>query len=197
MKCCTTWLGTFQSKFGECPPFFQFSPKVTICFKVIYFLTTRSHWVQLSNWSIYAIVHSYISSSLSFLVTQEFPVIVDSYWFNHMYNTMVSSSPRPIVTRLDNNTFPTGLSWLAPRENFITSLLDDVLKMWSQRTLQWGWRVFLLIERNILLESFRHCSINVRLWFHFRWRRKPSLRQKERPLSQRGHFPSRVYSRTT
>lgn len=69
--------------------------------------------------------------------------------------------------------------------------------MWSQRTLQWGWRVFLLIERNILLESFRHCSINVRLWFHFRWRRKPSLRQKERPLSQRGHFPSRVYSRTT
>ena len=30
-------------KFGECPPFLQFSPKVTICFKVIYFLTTRSH----------------------------------------------------------------------------------------------------------------------------------------------------------
>ena len=102
-------LHNYCGVFGECPPFLQFSPKVTICFKVIYFLTTRSHWVQLSNCSIYAIVHSYISSSLSFLVTQEFPVIVDSYWFNHMYNTMVSSSPRPIVTRLDNNTFPTRL----------------------------------------------------------------------------------------
>ena len=29
-----------------------------------------------------------------------------------MYNTMVSSSPRPIVTRLDNNTFPTLWSFI-------------------------------------------------------------------------------------
>ena len=36
-------VGSWRSRFGECPPFLQFSPKVTICFKVIYFLTTRSH----------------------------------------------------------------------------------------------------------------------------------------------------------
>ena len=43
---------------------------------------------------------------ISALVTQEFPVIVDSYLlFN--YCTFVSRSPRPKVTRLDNNKFPT------------------------------------------------------------------------------------------
>ena len=72
------------------------------------------------------------------MITQEIPIIVDSYLLVN-YSTFMSRSPRPIVMQLDNNTFPdndTGsqytevtekidLNTVAPRYN------EQHLKAWQ------------------------------------------------------------------
>ena len=72
--------------------------------KVIY---SRSHYPITSSTTFnYVILSDYILISALVLVTQEIPIIVDSYLLVN-YSTFMSRSPRPIVTQLDNNTFPT------------------------------------------------------------------------------------------
>ena len=72
--------------------------------KVIY---SRSHYPITSSTTFnYVIFSDSILISALVLVTQEIPIIVDSYLLIN-YSTFMSRSPRPIVTQLDNNTFPT------------------------------------------------------------------------------------------
>ena len=72
--------------------------------KVIY---SRSHYPITSSTTFnYVILSDYTLISALVLVTQEIPIIVDCYLLVN-YSTFTPRSPRPIVTQLDNNTFPT------------------------------------------------------------------------------------------
>ena len=98
-------LGQYQMKwwrFGECPLFFSALQKSQYVFRC-FILQSLSHRAQLST-----VFNSTRLSYISALVTQEIPIIVDSYLLVQL-GTFISRSPRPI----DNDTFPTEVNNIA------------------------------------------------------------------------------------
>ena len=97
-------LNHFGSSLENVPYSSVLSKSHNMFLKVIY---SRSHYPITSSTTFnYIILSHYILISALVLVTQEIPIIVDSYLLVN-YSTFTPRSPRPIVTQLDNNTFPT------------------------------------------------------------------------------------------